>query len=57
MANDEGWFGQFVDGLQESKLFNLLANYVLVPYLAWRYPTPRLEGGPRRSSRATTSSA
>jgi hypothetical protein len=49
MANDEGWLGRFVDGLPESKLFKAIASTVLVPYWAWRYPTPKLEGGPRPS--------
>jgi len=49
MANREGRLGRFIDGLPENKLFNLLANWVLVPYWAWRYPTQKIEGGPRVS--------
>jgi hypothetical protein len=49
MANDEGWFDRFVVGLPKRTLFKLLANYVLVPYWARRYPTAKLEGGPRLS--------
>jgi hypothetical protein len=50
MADSEGKLGRFVDGLVENKVFNLLANWVLVPYWAWRYPTKKIEGGPRPSS-------
>jgi len=50
MANDSGWLARFVDALPESKIFNLLANWILVPYWAWRYPTKKIEGGPRPST-------
>lgn len=39
--------GRFVDSLPESRIFNHLASWVLVPYWAWRYPTKKIEGGPR----------
>lgn len=49
MAHPSGWLDRFIDGLPESKIFNFLANRLLVPYWAWRYPTKPIEGGPRPS--------
>jgi hypothetical protein len=49
MANNSGWLARLVDGLPDSKIFNFLANRVLVPYWAWRFPTKKAEGGPRPS--------
>ena len=49
MAERRGWFARLVDGLPESRLFNLLGRYVLVPYWAWRTPTKKLPGGVREA--------
>lgn len=37
----------FVKRLLDNKLFQMASRYVVVPYWAARYPTPKLEGGPR----------
>lgn len=50
MANNGGWLSRVVMALPETWLFKLIANWVLIPYWAWRYPTKRIEGGPRTSS-------
>ncbi len=44
-----GWFDRFVDKLPATSLFQFLSAKVLVPYWAWRTPTPPLPGGPRPS--------
>lgn len=49
MASEGGWFDRFVDGLPDTALFQFLSAKVLVPYWAWRTPTPPLPGGPRLS--------
>jgi hypothetical protein len=42
-----GFLERFVGTLQSKRLFQLVAAKVLVPYWAWRCPTPPLPGGPR----------
>jgi len=37
----------FVKTLLDNKLFQIFSKYVVVPYWALRYPTPKLGGGPR----------
>lgn len=49
MVDDRGWLDRFVDGLPEQGWFKFLSTYVVVPFWAWRIPTPKLEGGPRPS--------
>jgi hypothetical protein len=49
MTSAGGWFDQFVDGLPETAVFKFLSAKVLVPFWAWRTPTPPLPGGPRLS--------
>jgi hypothetical protein len=50
MASTGGWFDRFVDRLPESPVFQFLSAKVLVPFWAWRTPTPPLPGGPRLSA-------
>jgi hypothetical protein len=45
----EGWFDRFVNGLPETRIFQRLASWVLVPYWAWRTPVKPLPGGPHQS--------
>lgn len=47
MANEGGWLDRFVDDLPNKRWFRFLSTYVVVPYWAWRQPTPKLPGGPR----------
>jgi hypothetical protein len=47
MANESGWFDRFVDSLPQKRWFKFLAANLVLPYWAWRYPTPPLPGGPR----------
>jgi hypothetical protein len=49
MAIGGGWFGRFVDRLPERSWFKFLSANVVVPFWAWRTPTPPLPGGPRLS--------
>jgi hypothetical protein len=53
-ATDKGLFARlddrlhaFIDKLPVTRLFELIAGKVLVPYWAWRTPVTPLEGGPR----------
>ena len=34
MQSEEGWFNRFVNGLPNTRLFNLVAKWVLVPLWA-----------------------
>lgn len=47
MANKDGWLDRFVKTLPKQRWFQFLAGRVVVPYWAWRYPTPPLPGGAR----------
>lgn len=38
-----------ITDLLKVRWFQLLSKYVVVPFWAWRYPTPPLPGGPRYS--------
>src|SRR5271170_4158368 len=49
MEGGGGWFDRLVDKLPATRLFQFLSAKVLVPYWAWRTPTPPLPGGPRTS--------
>jgi hypothetical protein len=49
MTSAGGWFDRFVDGLPDTAVFQFLSAKVLVPFWAWRTPTPPLPGGPRPS--------
>jgi hypothetical protein len=49
MAIGGDWFDRFVDGLPEKSWFKFLSAKVVVPFWAWRTPTPPLPGGPRLS--------
>ncbi|MDI4239067.1 hypothetical protein OZ411_40465 [Bradyrhizobium sp. Arg237L] len=49
MPGAEGWFDRFVNGLPETRVFQHLASWVLVPYWAWRMPVKPLPGGPHPS--------
>ncbi|MFH0300479.1 hypothetical protein AAFX91_25270 [Bradyrhizobium sp. 31Argb] len=49
MPGAEGWFDRFVNGLPETRVFQRLASWVLVPYWAWRMPVKPLPGGPHPS--------
>lgn len=49
MTSAGGWFDRFVDGLPDTVVFQFLSAKVLVPFWAWRTPTPPLPGGPRPS--------
>ena len=49
MEGGGGWFDRLVDKLPATRLFQFLSAKVLVPYWAWRTPTPPLPGGPRPS--------
>ncbi|MBO4226430.1 hypothetical protein [Bradyrhizobium neotropicale] len=49
MPSAEGWFDRFVNGLPETRIFQRLASWVLVPYWAWRTPVKPLPGGPHPS--------
>jgi hypothetical protein len=53
MPGGESWIDRFVDSLDRNSLFRFLANTVLVPYWAWRYPTPKVVGGARPSWQPT----
>lgn len=44
---DEGWFEKFVETLPRKRWFQFLAAKIVVPFWAWRCPTPALPGGPR----------
>jgi hypothetical protein len=46
MQSEEGWFNRFVNGLPDTRLFNLVAKWVLVPLWARLTPVQRLPGGP-----------
>jgi len=47
MTQGEGWLDRFVTALPSKRWFQVLAARVVVPYWAWRCPTPPLPGGPR----------
>ncbi|WP_130583250.1 hypothetical protein [Bradyrhizobium sp. Leo170] len=49
MSGEEGWFDRFVNGLPETRVFQRLASWVLVPYWSWRTPVRPLPGGPHPS--------
>jgi len=46
MPNCGGWFDRIVDRLPETRLFQLVASRILVPYWAWRTPVKPQPGGP-----------
>jgi hypothetical protein len=46
MQSEEGWFNRFVNGLPDTRLFNLVAKWVLVPLWARWTPVQPLPGGP-----------
>ena len=46
MAEESWWRLDFND-LQKNRIFRFLANRVLIPFWAWRYPTPKVMGGAR----------
>jgi len=46
MQTEQGWFNRFVNALPETRLFNSVAKWVLVPFWAWRTPLQPLPGGP-----------
>jgi hypothetical protein len=50
MVNEGGWFDRFVDSLPGQRWFKFLAAHIVVPYWAWRNPTPPLPGGPRATA-------
>lgn len=47
MADTGGWLDRVVLGLPRQRWFQFLAARVVVPFWAWRYPTPPLPGGAR----------
>jgi len=49
MAAGGGRFDRYVDELPKKAWFRFLSTYVVVPFWAWRNPTPLLPGGPRFS--------
>jgi hypothetical protein len=49
MPGDEGWFDRAVNGLPETRPFQLFAKWVLVPIWAWLTPVKPLPGGPPQS--------
>ncbi|WP_152535997.1 hypothetical protein [Bradyrhizobium sp. Ai1a-2] len=49
MPSDESWLDRFVSGLPETRVFQRLASWLLVPYWAWRTPVKPLPGGPHPS--------
>ena len=49
METARTWLDHFVDGLPEKRWFQFLSARVVVPFWAWRCPTPPLPGGPRPS--------
>jgi len=46
MQNGQGWLDRVVDRLPETRLFQMVARRVLVPYWAWRTPVAPQPGGP-----------
>jgi hypothetical protein len=45
--SENGWFEKFIEALPHKRWFQFLAAKIVVPYWAWRCPTPALPGGPR----------
>ena len=52
MPSDEGPLDRFVDWLPKTRLFKLVASWILVPFWARRTPVKPLPGGPHPSFRA-----
>jgi hypothetical protein len=46
MPNNGGWFNQFVNGLPDTKFFQFVAKWILVPLWAQWTPVKPLPGGP-----------
>ncbi len=44
--SEQTWFDRLVDGLPNTKLFQFIAAFILVPFWAWRTPVARKPGGP-----------
>jgi hypothetical protein len=46
MATKQTWLDRWVDGLPKTRMFQFIADHVIVPYWAWRTPVPPQPGGP-----------
>ncbi len=46
MPQDKTWFERLVDRLPDTRLFQFVAERILVPYWAWRTPVSLQPGGP-----------
>jgi hypothetical protein len=53
MPNGDSWIDRYVNNLPKNKLFRFLANTVLIPFWAWRQPTPKVMGGARSAWQPT----
>ena len=46
MPYHKGWLDRLVDGLPDTRLFQFVAERILVPFWAWRTPIGPKDGGP-----------
>ena len=46
MSDDRSFMEKLVDYLPKTRIFSWIANYILVPFWAWRDPVPKAPGGP-----------
>src|SRR6201997_3696028 len=46
MAGLAEWFERFVDQLPNTRIMQIVAAYILVPFWAWRTPVKKQPGGP-----------